>query len=546
MKKYTIKSILILAIGCMLHSCLDLDPKDQIADGNYWQTATDFKLFSNQFYGWTRDFKNSVYDAPHSDKRSDLIMDKGSKNVFANGTNSIPASDGNYTDAYNRIRRTNILLQKAESFANQSDIAQYIGEAKFFRAYCYFDLLQLFGNVIVVTTPIDVTAPEMQAARNDRSEVADLIIQDLKDAAELLPVTSTVEKGRVGREGAWAMLSRVALYEGTWQKFRGNTARGKDLLDIAANAAKEVINTKNFSLFAPAILGDSAQKYMFILEDTKCNPAGLQKSANTEYIFSRRHDEALAPIGVNITKECLANAQMISHKFAAMYLCQDGLPIEKSEVYKGDLKILDEYLNRDNRMIYTLCKPYEYFWSNKIRTNRSWMAYAGIIIIIIVIVSLFVFKNKKTVSVNATVPDKLPEDSQPEKKVTIQPTESYVKLSEKEASEVIDALKKYMQEQQAYLNVDLKQSEVAVAIGYPTYLLSAIFTHYLKMGYYDFVNSYRVEQFKQSVSEGKHKKYTLVTLAEKCGFKSKASFFRAFKKFTGTTPNEYIQQFDKE
>ena len=75
----------------------------------------------------------------------------------------------------------------------------------------------------------------MQAARNDRSEVADLIIQDLKDAAELLPVTSTVEKGRVGREGAWAMLSRVALYEGTWQKFRGNTARGKDLLDIAAN-----------------------------------------------------------------------------------------------------------------------------------------------------------------------------------------------------------------------------------------------------------------------------------------------------------------------
>ena len=115
---------------------------------------------------------------------------------------------------------------------------------RFFRAYCYFDLLQLFGNVIVVTTPIDVTAPEMQAARNDRSEVADLIIQDLKDAAELLPVTSTVEKGRVGREGAWAMLSRVALYEGTWQKFRGNTARGKDLLDIAANAAKEVINTK--------------------------------------------------------------------------------------------------------------------------------------------------------------------------------------------------------------------------------------------------------------------------------------------------------------
>ena len=67
MKKYTIKSILILAIGCMLHSCLDLDPKDQIADGNYWQTATDFKLFSNQFYGWTRDFEKTASTmSPHS------------------------------------------------------------------------------------------------------------------------------------------------------------------------------------------------------------------------------------------------------------------------------------------------------------------------------------------------------------------------------------------------------------------------------------------------------------------------------------------------
>lgn len=183
--------------------------------------------------------------------------------------------------------------------------------------------------------------------------------------------------------------------------------------------------------------------------------------------------------------------------------------------------------------------------SFKIKANRPWMTYASIIIIVI-IVPLLVFKRKKAVSVNVIVPNELPKATQPETKIPTQPTESYVKLSEEEAGEVIDTLKKYMQEKQAYLNVDLKQSEVAVAIGCPTYLLSAIFTHYLKMGYYDFVNSYRVEQFKQSVSEGKHEKYTLVTLAEKCGFKSKASFFRAFKKFTGTTPNEYIQQFDKE
>ena len=47
--KYTLKAFLILALGCLTYSCLDLDPKDQIADGNYWGEASDFKLFANQF-----------------------------------------------------------------------------------------------------------------------------------------------------------------------------------------------------------------------------------------------------------------------------------------------------------------------------------------------------------------------------------------------------------------------------------------------------------------------------------------------------------------
>jgi len=346
--KYTLKAILVMALGCLTYSC------------------------------WTRDFSNSVYDAPHSDKRSDLILDKSGTNVYSNGTNSIPTGDNNYTDNYNRIRRTNILLQKADSYGNQSDIEQYIGEAKFFRAYCYFELLQLYGDVIITKKPLDVTDPEMKVARNDRSEVVDFMIQDLKDAAGQLPLTSAVENGRVGSEGAWAFLSRVALYEGTWQKFRGNEARGKELLDVAAKAAKEVINSKNFSLYTPAILGDSAQKYMFILEDVKSNPAGLLKASNTEYIFSRRHDETLNPIGKNITKECLANAQQIAQKFAALYLCQDGLPIEKSSLYlfKVDGIIAHEYQNRDNRMLYTLCVPGGYYWSNE-NSRVNWTSDAA-------------------------------------------------------------------------------------------------------------------------------------------------------------------------
>ena len=166
----------------------------------------------------------------------------------------------------------------------------------------------------------------------------------MKEAVPLLPKFSEIQEyGRISREGCQAFLSRVALYEGTWQKSRGNVERGKELLDIAAKAAKDVIDSKTFSLFKPEALGDSAQKYMFILEDAKSNPAGLQKSANKEYIFARRFDEILAPINWNITQSSLYNAIWISRKFANMYLCQNGLPItyggKTNPQFKGYMKI---------------------------------------------------------------------------------------------------------------------------------------------------------------------------------------------------------------
>ena len=373
MKLYKIKSFLILAAGLMLHSCLDLDPQDQLAETNIWSSPADYKLFANQFYSWTRDFSsldNNSTKPLHSDYNSDLFTCKDDRKRFSNGTNSVQESDGNYGSAYAHIRRTNLLLQNASNYANQTDIAQYVGEAKFFRAYFYFELVQLYGDAIIVKKPLDVTDPELKTARNDRSEVIDFAIEDLEAAAELLPKfseLSTEDNGRISQEGCWAFLSRVALYEGTWQKSRGNAERGKALLDIAAKASGKVIASNTFSLFKPEALGDSAQKYMFILEDVKSNPAGLQKSANKEYIFSRRHDEVLAPIGTNITKGSLINVIWVSRKFANMYLCQDGLPIEKSEMFdlsKGYDKMDSEFMNRDNRMRYTLARPHDNFWSN--------------------------------------------------------------------------------------------------------------------------------------------------------------------------------------
>lgn len=387
MKKiYTSIKVVCLSLTALLAtSCLDLEPKAQMGDNLVWNSADNFQLFANQFYAWTRDFQlsttatygNGMSDGPHSDYRSDLIA-TSSINVYSQGTNSIPSSDNNYTTLYNRIYYTNLLLEHANSFGNQSAIAVPVGEAKFFRAYLHFELVQIWGDAVLMTKPLDIDSEGLYTKRNDRGEVIDQIITDLQDAAELLPETAA-EEGRLTKYAALAMLSRVALYEGTWQKFHtngstatSNTERSTSLLTIARDAAAQVIAGGKYSLFYNATLGNSSYRYMFILEDAaQCNPANLNKSANTECILAHRHRDG-DKLSTNITHGMLANVCYMTRKLANMYLCSDGLPVGKSGNFKGYTNPTDEFQNRDNRMNNTFIQHGQSYWNNDGKWRTSW------------------------------------------------------------------------------------------------------------------------------------------------------------------------------
>lgn len=377
------QNIKIACLGILslsMASCLDFEPEAQMNDATVWGKASNFELFANQFYGYTRDiqgggYQNAVSDGPHSDERSDLMCG-ANLNAYSAGTNSIPETDGNYTSLYTRIYYTNLLLKNAENFATPNDIKVPVAEAKFFRAYLYFELVQLYGNTILLTEPVDMDSPAMNAQRDDRGVVIDQCIKDLQEAIEGLPDTPT-EAGRVGKDAAYAMLSRVALYEGTWQKFHNNgaetttnTDRATALLQIAKDAANQVITRGNYKLFYSEALGTESYRYMFILEDTQCNPAGLTTSSNTEYIFSRRHRLADG-VGLNITKGYLANAAYATRKLANMYVCQDGLPVTKSPLFQGYTEATSEFTNRDNRMLTTLIPNGTKVWDNTVNNSRS-------------------------------------------------------------------------------------------------------------------------------------------------------------------------------
>lgn len=114
-------------------------------------------------------------------------------------------------------------------------------------------------------------------------------------------------------------------------------------------------------------------------------------------------------------------------------------------------------------------------------------------------------------------------------------------FSEQECDEILDKVRNYLETDKPYTNPDFKMADFSYAINCPTQTLSYVLNHYLKKSYSDFINEYRVEAFKHMVLNSDFSRFTILSLAEKCGFGSEAAFFRIFKKVTGMTPSEYVK-----
>lgn len=116
-----------------------------------------------------------------------------------------------------------------------------------------------------------------------------------------------------------------------------------------------------------------------------------------------------------------------------------------------------------------------------------------------------------------------------------------INMPEEERQRIVEGLTRLMEHDKLYTRQDLKIADVASHLGITPYLLSYIFSQHLRVNYYDYINDYRVAEFKRMVRNADLTRYTLPALAEKCGFSSRASFFRYFKKATGVTPSEYVK-----
>lgn len=361
------------AVSCQ-KNFLDLKPEDRLTESVYFTTPAQFKYATNDFYkkmiSWEAIDGSSIYDFMDFGSDISANVTEGVQVAYGRGAIIVPTDDKYWDNSYAYIRAVNIVLKKADGYAGKKEeIKQYAAAAKFFRAWHYFFLLKRFGGVPVITTVPDIEGAELQAPRNSRYEVVNQILADLDDAIAGLPTEQaipTTDKGHISKWGAEAFKARVLLYEATWRKYTGTTTDFKgsagpaadqinQFLAEAVTLAKEVMDKGGYKLWNyNSTLSNRSNYYLFSIDGSGSNTAGLDKTTNNEFIIKSMYDLNLRPGNINLS-HTVQNYMLPNRKMIDMYVCTDGLPISKSPKFLGYDTITREYANRDYRMLsYTL------------------------------------------------------------------------------------------------------------------------------------------------------------------------------------------------
>ncbi len=112
-------------------------------------------------------------------------------------------------------------------------------------------------------------------------------------------------------------------------------------------------------------------------------------------------------------------------------------------------------------------------------------------------------------------------------------------LDTRKMEDIYQQLQNIMQAKALYLQPALSLKELASELRLPSHYITQTLNDYADKSFYDFINLYRVEAFKESVGKKENENLSLLGIAFDCGFNSKSSFNRIFKKVTNYSPSEY-------
>jgi AraC-like DNA-binding protein len=129
--------------------------------------------------------------------------------------------------------------------------------------------------------------------------------------------------------------------------------------------------------------------------------------------------------------------------------------------------------------------------------------------------------------------------SQQQTPVAKKPIAANSSLSAEIIKEVSFSLSKAMELDKVYLNPNLSLAVMAEATGFTQKIISAVLNQHLQKSFNEFVNQYRVNEFKEKIQSPQTNNLTIAGIALECGFNSQATFQRTFKEITGKSPSEF-------
>ncbi|WP_372650315.1 RagB/SusD family nutrient uptake outer membrane protein [Draconibacterium sp.] len=345
--------LFILSAILSFSSCdeyLERTPLDEVSEATFYSTPSDLQAAVSGFYndlpGWAA---LSIGFNILPDMYSDMGTAQEPSNRLSGLSYEVPTSASNSVWSWDEVREANWYLAHVDqAVGDEILINQYIGEGYFFRAYYYFELLTRYGDLPIFPEYFDNSNEEyIYAARAPRNEVVEFMLSDLDMAISLMQSYPDISgHPRINKEVAQMFKARIALYEGTWERYHAGTefgvsgSDGSAFLQIAADAAEDLIDAGVFSLFG----------------DYKALFNQMSYSNNSEVMLWRDYNSIDLSIA-NVLQQQWPNRCGYTKFAIDSYLCTDGDPISVSPLYEGNKDLSTIENNRDPRLAALIMVP---------------------------------------------------------------------------------------------------------------------------------------------------------------------------------------------
>ncbi len=344
--KKTLYKLAVAAIAVVgLYGCnkyLDLKPLDSNSDSTNWTSESAIETYSWKFYGYLSELSYGS-GWTRGQYHAEGLTDDYAPESFVEFTKTIPNSSGTWNTNYDRIREANIMLNRIDLVPDLSEKAanHWRGVARFFRALYHYNLVRTYGDVVWVEEEIDFSKEEnITRPRDSRVTVMDNIVADLEFAMNNCYDPSTAGVNTVNNMVAAALLSRVALYEGAWEKYHSVSGGHADTFySKAKTAAAKVIDsnlyevTDNYKgMYTSLSLVGSKEVLLYKIYTLANVNGGKITEAHSQYGWS---DSSTPTWG--LTKSAMEN-----------YTNDQGLPVHMFAY--NDATMDGVFKNRDKRL----------------------------------------------------------------------------------------------------------------------------------------------------------------------------------------------------